>query len=264
VIIIGEKINASLSDVKEIIQEKDQESLLNLARMQTSAGSDYIDVNVGTGMGSQKNEIQDMAWAVENIQRVLDTPVCIDSAHSSVLEAGLKVRASRPSLINSVKAEKGSLERVLPLARKFDASIVALAMDETGIPRAVESRLAACEKIAKACESIGIPLNYVYFDPLVLPISTDIEQGRVTLNTLMAVKKRFPMAKTAVGLSNISYGLPSRAVLNAAFLHMAVFAGLDAAIMNPLDQGLMSAVRTAEVLVGSDRRCKRYLRAFRT
>lgn len=262
-IIIGEKINASIPKSKIIIQERDEKQLLELAKSQAAAGADFIDVNVGTGVGSREDEILSMEWAIETIQQEIDTPLCIDSADPAVLEAGIKTRQGRPSLINSVKAEEENLEQVIPLAGNYNIPVVALAMDETGIPTTVEGRLHACEKIAMACEKHGVSLESVFFDPLVLPVSTDIKQGLVTLQTIMEIKKIFPQAKTVMGLSNVSYGLPGRARLNIAFLHMAIFAGLDAAITNPLNENLMDAVKAAEVLMGKDRHCRRYTRAFR-
>ena len=262
-IIIGEKINASIPKSKVIIQERDEKQLLELAKSQAAAGADFIDVNVGTGVGSREDEIRTMEWAVETIQQEIDTPLCIDSADPAVLEAGIKARNGKPSLINSVKAEEENLEQVIPLAGNYNVPIVALAMDETGIPMDMEGRINACEKIATACEKYGVPLESVFFDPLVLPVSTDIKQGMVTLNTIVEIKKKFPAAKTIMGLSNVSYGLPARARLNIAFLHMSIFAGLDAAITDPLNKDLMDAVKTAEVLVGKDRHCRKYTRAFR-
>lgn len=262
-VIIGEKINASLPESRTVIQEQDERRLLELAKRQAAAGAAFIDVNVGTGLGTREDEIRSMEWAIEVIQKEVDTPLCIDSADPAVLEAALRKRGGKPSLINSAKAEEESLEQVLPLARKFDTPLVALAMDEKGIPRTVEERIGACAKIRTACERHGVSLDSVFFDPLVLPVSTDIEQGLVTLNTLVQVKKEFPLARTVMGLSNISYGLPERLRLNAAFLHMAVFAGLDAAIMDPLNREMMGTIKTAEVLVGKDRHCRRYTRAFR-
>ena len=262
-IIIGEKINASLPESRTVIQEQDKRRLLELAKKQAAAGADFIDVNVGTGIGSREDEIQSMEWAIEMIQEEVDTPLCIDSADPAVLEAALLKRNGRPSLINSAKAEEKSLEQVLPLAKAFDAPLIALAMDEKGIPKTADERVSACAKIAAACERQGISIESVFFDPLVLPVSTDIKQGLVTLNTMVQVKREFPTVKTVMGLSNISYGLPERSLLNAAFLHMAVFAGLDAAIMDPLNRKMMEAIKTAEVLIGKDRHCRRYTRAFR-
>ena len=262
-IIIGEKINASILSVKDIIQKRDDRSLVELAQKQAAAGSAYIDVNVGTGEGSRDDEVVSMQWAVKIIQNEIDTPLCIDSADPMLLEAALEVLDGHTGLINSTKAEDDSLKQIIPLAVHYNVSLIALAMDEHGIPKTVQDRLAACEKIAEACHRFGLSLDKVFFDPLVLPVSTDIQQGRVTLDTLAEIKKEFSTAKTVMGLSNVSYGLPERACLNAAFLHMAVSAGLDAAIMDPLNQQMMAAVRTAEVLVGKDRHCRRYTRAFR-
>lgn len=262
-IIIGEKINASIPAVKTIIQKQDDKKLIELAQKQAVVGSTYIDVNVGTGEGSRDDEILAMQWAIQIIQNKIDTPLCIDSADPILLEAALEGRNGRTSLINSTKAEDDNLKKVVPLAVRHKASLIALAMDESGIPKTVKDRMAACRKIAEACHRYGLSMDKVFFDPLVLPVSTDIRQGRVTLDTLAEIKKEFPTAKTVMGLSNISYGLPKRADLNAAFLHMAVSAGLDAAIMDPLDQTMMAAVRAAEVLVGKDRHCRRYTRSLR-
>lgn len=262
-IIIGEKINATLTGIKSIVQKQDNAGLLDLAKIQVAAGAGFIDVNVGTGVGSREDEIFSMQWAVKTIQEEIDIPLCIDSADPGVLEAGLRMRDGRPSLINSTKAEEKNLTQVMPLAQRYQTPVVGLAMDETGIPKTVEDRLFACEHIASACKNYGVPIENVYFDPLVLPVSTDVNQGLVTLYTIAEIKKRFPSARTVMGLSNVSYGLPGRPILNAAFLHMAVYAGLDAAIMDPLNQTLINAVKAAEVLVGKDRHCRRYTRAFR-
>jgi len=262
-IIIGEKINASIPAVKTIIQKRDDNKLIELTQKQAAAGSGYIDVNVGTGEGSREDEISAMQWAIEIIQNEIDTPLCIDSADPRLLEAALEVRNGRPSMINSTKAEDDNLKEIIPLAVRHNTSLIALTMDENGIPKTVKDRLSACEKIVEACQKFRLPLINLFFDPLVLPVSTDIQQGQVTLGTLTAIKEKFPEAQTVMGLSNISYGLPNRAGLNSAFLHMAIFAGLNAAIMDPLDHQMMAAVKTAEVLVGKDRHCRRYTRAFR-
>jgi 5-methyltetrahydrofolate--homocysteine methyltransferase len=262
-IVIAERINGTLPIIKTVIQNRDQESLLDLAKQQARAGADYIDINVGTGIGSREDEIQAMEWAVETIQKEVETPLCIDSADPAVLESGLKSRNGRPSLINSAKAEKESLDEVVPLASTYSAPLVALTMDESGIPKTVEDRLHAAEKVVTACDSLGVPIEDVFFDLLVMPISTDVKHGLITLAAISEVKKQFPGCKTVLGISNVSYGLPARARLNAAFLVMAIYAGLDAAIIDPLDNEVSAAVKTAEVLVGRDRHCRKYTRAFR-
>ncbi|MGD8432836.1 MAG: dihydropteroate synthase [Syntrophobacterales bacterium] len=263
-IVIAEKINGTLPMVKTVIQNRDQAALLDLAKAQAAAGASYIDVNVGTGIGSREDEIQAMEWAVKSIQEEVETPLCIDSADPAVLESGLKSRNGRPSLINSAKAEKESLEEVVPLASTYSAPVIALTMDESGIPKTVDDRLQAAEKVVTACERLGVPIEDIFFDLLVMPISTDVKHGLKTLAAITEVKKQFPGCKTVLGISNISYGLPARGRLNAAFLCMAVYAGLDAAIIDPVEDEISAAVKTAEVLVGRDRHCRKYTRAFRT
>jgi cobalamin-dependent methionine synthase I len=262
-IIIGEKINATLAPVKPIILERDAPRLLVLAKSQAAAGANFLDVNVGTGVGSRAEEVEAMKWAVQTIQGEVEIPLCLDSADPMVIEAGLAANSRQPCMINSTSAEQDKLESIVPLAAQFNTMLVALTMDEGGIPKTVADRRRAGEKIVAACEKFGVPLNQVLFDPLVLPISTDITYGQVTLQTISRLKDSYPEAKTVLGLSNISYGLPGRSRLNVAFLHMAIACGLDAAIIDPLDEELMAAVATGEVLVGRDRHCRRYTRAFR-
>ncbi len=263
-IIIGEKINATLAPVKPIILERNTAALLELAKGQAAAGANFLDVNVGTGVGSQAEEVEAMQWAVQTIQAEVETPLCLDSADPAVLEAGLQANTRQPCMINSTNAEQEKLESIAPLAAKYKTMLVGLTMDEAGIPKTVEDRLRAGGKIVAACKELGIPLDQVLFDPLVLPISTDITYGMVTLKTIARLKESYPEAKTVLGLSNISYGLPARSRLNVAFLHMAIAYGLDAAIIDPLDEELMAAAATGEVLAGRDRHCRRYTRAFRT
>lgn len=262
-IIIGEKINATLSRVKSIILNRETENLIELARKQAESGANFIDVNVGTGVGSFEDEIESITWAVKNIQEQVDTPLCIDSADPRVMETGLKILDNKPAMINSVKAEKSNLEAIVPLAAEYGSFLIALAMDESGIPKTVDGRLRCCDTILGACEKFGVSIQNLYIDPLVMPISTDINSGMVTLKTLAAIKEKFPGAKTVTGLSNVSYGLPERGRLNVAYLHMCISAGLDAAIIDPLDQPLIEAVKTGEVLAGKDRHCRRYMRTFR-
>jgi 5-methyltetrahydrofolate corrinoid/iron sulfur protein methyltransferase len=261
--IIGEKINATISSVKNIIQNRDETELIRLAAMQAEAGAAYIDVNVGTGEGTGDDEIEAMKWAVSLIKKAVEKPLCVDSADPAVIAAGLEALNGEKAMINSVKAEEKLLEAVLPLAAKHNSELIALAMDEKGIPKTVDERVTACEKVASYCSKYGLDLKKIYFDPLVLPVSADVSQGLTTLDTLRAVKNRMPEAQTVMGLSNVSYGLPSRKRLNISFLHMAVYAGLDAAIANPMDSEFMGAVKSAEVLTGRDKRCRRYMRQFR-
>ncbi|MEA3470054.1 MAG: dihydropteroate synthase [Thermodesulfobacteriota bacterium] len=262
-ITIAEKINATIPSVKKIIEEQDKESLIELARSQADAGANYLDVNVGTGSGTQEDEMEAMAWVVTTIQQEIDTPLCIDSADYKVLEAGLKMRGERPAMINSTKGSDKYINDVIPLAKEYDQPLVGLAMDEEGIPKTVEKRVAACMKIADACNDFGVDLCNLFFDPLVLPVATDVSQGKVTLETITAIKQAIPQAKTIMAVSNVSFGLPKRKIFNTAFLHMAIMAGLDAAILSVLDRDLVGAAKTAEAILGFDRHCRKYSRFWR-
>lgn len=262
-ITIAEKINATIPATKRIIEARDAAGLLALAEKQAAAGASYLDVNVGTGRGTAADEVAAMEWAVATIQDKVETPLCIDSADPAVLEAGLAARNGRPSLVNSTKATAKHLAAVVPLAARFGHPLVGLAMDEAGIPKTAADRLAACRRIVDTCAAQDIPEDKIFFDPLVVPVSTDINQGLVTLDTLVAIKKAFPRAKTVMAVSNISFGLPKRKRVNSAFLHMAVYAGLDGGILNVLDEELIGAIKTAEALTGKDRHCRRYTKYFR-
>jgi 5-methyltetrahydrofolate--homocysteine methyltransferase len=166
-------------------------------------------------------------------------------------------------MVNSVNAEEARLEAIGPLVAKYQVDVTALAMDDSGIPPLVEKRIEACDRIMEGLSCYGIPTEKIYFDPLVLPIAVDTSQGRVTLKTLEQIKARYPKAKTTVGLSNISYGLPQRPIINEAFLLMLMYAGLDSVIVNPLHSSTIGSIRLGEMLLGKDAHCKEYLKAYR-
>ncbi len=262
-IIIGEKINASIPSIREAIIKRDGERLLKTASEQAEAGARYIDINVGTGEGASGDEIRSMQWLIEFLREKTDSLFCIDSADANVLRAGLEAGQDKAGLINSVKATDASIAEILSLSADFDVPVIGLAMDEKGIPMDVAGRVRACEKIARGAEKYGVPLDQMYFDPLVLPLSTDSTQGVVTLDTLREIKKEFPEAKTLLALSNISYGLPERSLINAALLHMAMLLLVDAVLLNPLDRAIKAAMLSAHVVLGKDRHSRRYTRACR-
>ncbi|HEY48640.1 MAG TPA: dihydropteroate synthase [Dehalococcoidia bacterium] len=262
-LVIGEKINASNKSVGEAISNKNQEFLENLTREQDAAGADFIDVNAGVGHGTWENPAMAMEWLVDIVQSVTEKPLAIDSDTPSIIEAGLRKYRGDNVMINSVNAEPDRLEPVGRLAAERRASLVALVMGEGGIPPTVDERLDAAESIMVHLTRLGMQEEQIFFDPLVLPVSVDSNQGFVTLKTIEGIKSRYPSAKTVVGLSNISYGLPNRGLVNRAFLVMAASAGLDAAILNPLDARMMSFIRVADMLTGNDPSCKGFIRAHR-
>jgi 5-methyltetrahydrofolate corrinoid/iron sulfur protein methyltransferase len=262
-LVIGENINASNKSVGQAISSKNREFLENLARAQSAAGADYIDVNAGAGHDSWEHAEATMQWLVEVVQAVTDKPLAIDSNVPSVVEAALRIYRGDGLMINSVSAEPERLESIGRLAAERQAMLVALAMGTAGIPDNVEDRLTACELIMSHLAPLDIKEEQVFFDPLVLPIAVDTTQVLVTLKTIQQIKLRYPSAKTVMGLSNISYGLPQRAMVNRAFLLMAAYAGLDAVILNPIDAKMMSFVKIADMLTGKDPSCRGYIRAHR-
>jgi|TARA_B100002003_G_scaffold242932_1_gene266648 5-methyltetrahydrofolate--homocysteine methyltransferase len=262
-ITIGENINATAKSVAIAINNRDTEFIQNRAKVQAEAGADYIDVNAGSGHGSQEQSIAAMQWVMDTVQQATDKPLVIDSDDPKVLQAALERYTGDNVIINSVTAESQRLTSIGSLAAKRQASLVALAMGEAGIPDNVSDRLAACDQIVRELVKLGVTTNKIYFDALVLPISVDVSQGMITLNTITQIKQRYPDAKTVVGLSNISYGLPNRSIVNRAFMLMAAYAGLDAIIVNPLDTKLMGLIKVADMLTARDPMCRGYIRAHR-
>jgi 5-methyltetrahydrofolate--homocysteine methyltransferase len=263
-LVIGEKINASNRAVGEAIINRDADFITELVRAQDTAGADFIDVNAGSGNGEEISGIESMKWLVNTIRAVTDKPLAIDSDDPGIIQAGIDVYGEGDLLINSVTAESARLNTVGPIAAEKDSGIVALAMGSEGIPDNVKDRLEACEIILTTLAGMGIKEEKVYFDPLVLPVSVDARQGKVTLDTIKEIKSRYPGTNTVVGLSNISYGLPNRKLVNRAFLLMAAQAGLDAAIMDPLDKKMMSMVSIIKLLSGKESSARAYMRVHRS
>ena len=262
-IVIGERINASNKSVGEAIIKRDSAYITSLAQAQTEAGADYIDVNTGTGQYEFEQEIAAMKWLVATVQAATDKPLAIDSEHPEVIKAALQVYRGEEIVINSVTAEPEKLAAIGPLVAERRARLVALAMGSDGVPNSVVKRLDACETIVTHLTRMGVKMEQIFFDPLVIPVSVDSNQGLVTLKTIEEIKSRYPDARTVVGLSNISYGLPNRKLVNRSFLLMAAYAGLDAAILDPLDTKIMSLVKVADILTGKDALCRTYIRAHR-
>ena len=262
-LVIGENINASNKSVAEAIAKRDEEFLVNLAKAQALSGADFIDVNAGGGYGSLREATAAIKWLVGIIQAAVEQPLAIDSDAPEIIKAALEEYHGEKLIINSVTAEPTRLESIGPLVAERQAWVVALAMGTDGIPARVEERLAACERIMAYLAGLGVKSEQVLFDPLVLPIAVDTHQGLVTLKTIEQIKSRYPDARIVMGLSNISYGLPRRKLVNRAFLLMAAYAGLDAVIVDPLDNKAMSLIKVADMLVGKDPSCRAYLRAHR-
>ena len=263
-IIIGENINATIPRINELSVNHDGTSLEDLAVRQERSGANIIDVNVATGVGTAEDEISDMKWLIELIKDKVDVKLCVDSADTAVLRAGIEAGGEKIGLINSVKATEKNIAEVLPLAAEYRLPVIALAMDEGGIAADSITRLKACEKVIKGAETYKVPIENIFFDPLVMPVSTDIKQGVTTLETLKGIKAEFPQAKTVLAVSNISFGLQKRTLINQSLIHMAQYLSVDALLVNPLNAEFMLAVKAGETVMGRDRHCRKYSRAVRT
>jgi 5-methyltetrahydrofolate--homocysteine methyltransferase len=260
-IVIGEKINSTRKSIKEAIAQKDTTFLQSLAQAQAQAGADYLDVNTGA---FPEEEVQLMEWLVQIINQAVDLPLALDSANPAALEAGLKAIADNTKpIINSITAENAKFREVVPLVLKYEASVLLLALDDDGISKTVEDRFGVTQRLIEALCAAGVEQNRIFLDPLIQPISVQNDFGLIAIEVIRRVKQQFPEVKTTCGLSNISFGLPQRAKLNRYFLAMAVAAGLDSAILDPLDRELMDAVIASEALSGKDRFCKNYIKAYR-
>ena len=257
--VIGEKINGTRKKVKEAVLGRDAAFIQKLASDQAGAGATWIDVNAGTPV---EREPEDLIWLVQTVQAAVDKPLCLDSANPVALAAALPEVKQAP-LMNSISGEQGRLEGVLPLAARAQGGVIALAMDDKGIPATSEGRLEVVRRLLGLTREAGIPDEQVYVDPLVMTIGASGDAGRIALATVRAVKAEFPKVHFTSGLSNVSYGLPVRSLINRAFLTVMVEAGLDSAILDPLDRDLRRAILAAEAVLGIDRHCLNYTRAFR-
>ena len=258
-LIIGERINATRKPIGLAIEKKNVLFIQEEAKKQVAAGSGYIDLNAGL---SSKTEKEDLLWLIENIQKVTEIPLCLDSADSMALLEGLKL-CKKPPMINSINAEKKKIEKFLPILENYQGEIIALTMDDQGIPKTAKERLEIATRLVKTLNSKGIKNEQIYLDPLVQPLSINQKFGLQFLEAVKLIKSGFSGIRTVCGLSNISFGLPQRKTINKTFTILAIEAGLDAAILDPLDKELLSFIYASEALLGKDEYCLRYIKAFK-
>lgn len=253
ILVISDRLNTSIKKVKEAVKNRNEGYIEELARRQVESGAAMLDVHA-------RENAEDMKWIIPVIRRVTDRPLSIDTDEQDVLEAALEVYEGK-ALVNSINGEKKRLESFLPLIEEYDADCIALAMGEKGMADSAEGRLEVCRGILKEAENYGIGRERIYFDPLALPVSTRSDYGMLAINTLRLLKEEMG-AKTTVGVSNVSHGLPLPTRIEQAFLLMAL-PYLDSALMDALDEKLMSALRAGEVILGEDKHCRKYIKAYR-
>ncbi|MHC5228679.1 homocysteine S-methyltransferase family protein [Enterococcus sp. LJL99] len=253
--LIGERINPTgKKRLKEALRKNELSYLLKEAIRQVEAGADILDVNVGL---PEIDESQMMRQAVQEIQGIVTVPLQIDSSSIEAIETGARYYNGKP-LINSVNGKQATMDAIFPIVKKYGGVILGLALDETGIPETAEKRLAIARRIVETAASYGIPKEDVMIDPLVLTASAQQEQVQVTLETLALLRNELSVL-TVAGLSNVSFGLPNRELLNSTFLATAVASGLTTPIVNPLSDSLMNTVRALKVISNQDKEAQEFI-----
>lgn len=259
-IIIGERINGMFKDIAKAVKDRDPSAVHEWARKQEEAGAHYLDINVGPG---STEVVEAMKWLVEKTQEVSDLPLALDSTKYDAIEEGLKL-CKRPAMINSVPAEAAKMERVFSMAAEYDSEVIALAMNEEGIPKDAESRIALAMELVATADAFGVSPDRLYIDPLVLPCNVAQDHGKEVFETLRQIKMLSdPPPKTTVGLSNISQGTKNRELINRVFAVMAMAAGLDSAICDANDEELMASVASARIILDMDIYCDSFIDVFR-
>jgi 5-methyltetrahydrofolate--homocysteine methyltransferase len=258
-VMIGERINPTGRKILAAeMAAGDFSRVESDTRAQLAAGAQMLDVNAGIPLA---DEPAILAKAILLVQSITDAPLSIDSSIVAALEAGLAVYKGKP-LVNSVTGEEERLETVLPLVKKYGAAVVAISNDETGISEDPDVRFAVAKKIVQRAADYGIPASDVVVDPLVMPIGA-INQAGVQVMRLLGRLKHELKVNTTCGASNISFGLPAREAISATFLTMAIGSGMTSAIMNPMHMEIVKACMAADVMMGHDPDCARWIRRFR-
>ena len=257
--IIGERINPTGRRIfQEQVRAGDLSAIIKDVKAQVEGGADMLDVNMGIPL---TDEADLMRQAIKMIQELTDLPICIDSSVLEALEAGLQTYQGR-ALVNSTTGEDDRLDHILPLIKKYDAAVIALPNDETEIPMTVADRLKITEKILRACDKHGISHDRIVIDPLAMPIGAEPQAGNLFFDTVYEIKERWDLNMTC-GASNVSFGMPNRHAINAAFLPAAMAVGLTSAVMDARTPEIVSAVRATDILLGNDQYGGNWITRFR-
>ncbi len=254
--IIGERINGMFKDIKEAIINKDPTAVKEWAIKQTKMGASFLDINVGA---AAEKPYEAMPFLIEAAQSVVNTPLCLDSTDYDLIEEGLKI-CREPALINSCHADRYKIERVFPMAVKYGAKVIGLAMSEdSGIPKTADARIALAMELVAAADEYGLPMQHLYIDPLLLPVNVGQDHFPESLETLRQVKMMAdPPPKTTCGLSNTSQRCANRPIINRTALVLLMGAGLDSAIADADDRNLMEAAATARIMLNKEIYCDSY------
>ncbi|MDO4731489.1 MAG: dihydropteroate synthase [Clostridia bacterium] len=254
-IIIGEKLNSSIKSVYNAIKDKDEDFIKSLIVNQQAAGADYLDVNAGAFLDEEE---ENLVWLLDKVSKYSSIAPVIDTPDSELALKIAKNYSGPDPIINSITLEQPRFDNMLNAAKCCNAGLVALCVDDESddIP-------SIAYKLSDKLVQNGLDYSKIYIDPLIKPLSSGEGFGLEALNNIKLIRKELPDIHIVCGLSNISYGLPKRAVLNRAFLTCAMLSGLDSAIINPLDKDLMSCIYAADVILDNDEYCMNYIQAYK-
>jgi 5-methyltetrahydrofolate--homocysteine methyltransferase len=258
-LIVGERINTTRKQINEAVDNRDASFIQSDVKAQVEAGANLIDVNAGSRVGS---EIEDMLWLIEVIQDVTSARLCLDSSDPHCLEEAIR-RVRGSTMLNSTSLEKRRFESMVPVIREREVDIVALCLDDEGIPKSLGKVMENAKRLVEDLENIGVKRERIYLDPLVQAVSTNMGAGPMVVEAIERIHQEFPGVKTICGLSNISFALPIRPLINRTFLTLAMKAGLTAAIIDPLDKKLAGTLKATALLLDQDAYCKDYIKAYR-
>ena len=259
-IIIGEKINGSIPSVAEAIAKRDAEFIKARAVAQANAGATYIDCCASV---PESEEVETLKWMIECIQEVTDLPIAVDSPSADVLTEAWKF-CNKPGIINSVSGEGDKMDKLFPIIRDNPGwEVVALLSDDTGIPKNAADRLRVFAKIMAKAKEYGISPARIHIDPLVEMLCTSEDGIANNVEVISTIREQYPTIHITGAVSNISFNLPYRKILNIAFTVMSINAGMDSAVLDPLNRDLRGAIYAAEALKGEDYFCMEYINAFR-
>ena len=258
-IIIGEKINGTIPSVKAAIERKDADYIAALAVKQTEAGATYIDVCAST---APEFEIETLKWLMDIVQNATDTPLCLDSPNPRVIEAVFKY-ANKPGLINSISEEGDKCEVLLPLLEGNSWQVVGLTCDNKGIPNDVETKLAITRIMVEKAAKYGITPDRMHIDPCVMALSTENNSMLNFAEEIRQIKALYPTIHVTGAISNMSFGLPVRSLLNKTCMAFAMEAGMDSAVIDPLNREMMGTIFATYALLGQDKHCRKYSKAYR-
>ena len=257
-IIIGEKINGSIPSMGKAIAERDEAWIRDIAKKQADAGADFIDCCASVDV----DEVETLRWMIGLIQSVTDTPISVDSPSAQVIVEAMKY-CDRPGLVNSVSGEGNKIETVFPVIADTQWQVMALLCDDSGIPKTAEDRIRVLDHVMEKAREYGIAQSRIHIDPLVEMLCTSEDGISVLLEVMAYAKEHYPGVHLSGAISNISYNLPYRKIINIAFAVMSVAAGMDSAVLDPLNRDLRGAIYATEALKGDDFYCMEYISAFR-